>query len=676
MTPRTSHIAIRSFLILIASGYLPLSAQWIGSGAGGSGTNFNDPSNWASGNINGSFTGNASSTTIQLTNASSSLTNLDFNWATSGINLAINGNGVGGNEVLQINGDIILPKTAVKSTVTLGSDITLDLGTFSSTRQFIYGQAGSGSGELVIDSLLTGTATGSGRVVIAYNGTTGGANVRLNNTGNNFDAPLTVSGNLYFASIGNVNGGPSALGAPTTVAKGLITMSGGATLYYTGSTNQTTDRAITQDRNTTIGHVGTGGALTFNGEMNLGVNTGILYFNSDVLTSSIVVNGKLSNGTNKGLEKQGRGTLYLNNQANEYTGATLLNRGTLVVTKLENGGQASSIGASSNAATNLVIGAWNQVNTLRYEGAGDSTDRLFSTISVAGGTIESSGTGAVKFTNTGAVGYGTQTGPLTWTLGGTNANDNTIAASFGNAASGGVVSLVKKDAGLWRLTGTNSYTGSTAVTAGTLIIDGTISSSSGVSISSGATLGGHGIVSAISGAGLVTPGNSAGILTASTLSFSSGLDIALEMTQAVATWSNAAASGNDVLRLRAAAPILDAAGGGNSINLYFSTYGSFTGGIFTDTNLDFKSLVLNASYTYYILAAGGSYTYNGQTYSLLSASNVSWTTVQVAQANFASGDVANGWSQQFTVVPEPSSMFLLIAGVGTVFLLKRFRRVR
>ncbi|MAT68581.1 MAG: hypothetical protein CMJ58_03575 [Planctomycetaceae bacterium] len=70
----------------------------------------------------------------------------------------------------------------------------------------------------------------------------------------------------------------------------------------------------------------------------------------------------------------------------------------LVVDDLANGGAASSIGAASSDAANLYL----QGSTLRYIGAGDSTNRLF-TIGTGGGTLDSSGAGAVMFTNAGAV---------------------------------------------------------------------------------------------------------------------------------------------------------------------------------------------------------------------------------------------------------------------------------
>jgi autotransporter-associated beta strand protein len=70
----------------------------------------------------------------------------------------------------------------------------------------------------------------------------------------------------------------------------------------------------------------------------------------------------------------------------------------LSVTNLANGGSASSIGTSSSDAANLLI----QGSTLRYEGAGSSTDRLL-TVGTAGATLDASGSGAVNFTNTGAL---------------------------------------------------------------------------------------------------------------------------------------------------------------------------------------------------------------------------------------------------------------------------------
>lgn len=83
----------------------------------------------------------------------------------------------------------------------------------------------------------------------------------------------------------------------------------------------------------------------------------------------------------------------------------------LIVDDLADGGQNSSIGAASSDAANLLIHG----STLRYVGAGDSTNRLF-TVGTGGATLDSSGTGAVMFTNTGSLGMRDVSTTITGTL--------------------------------------------------------------------------------------------------------------------------------------------------------------------------------------------------------------------------------------------------------------------
>jgi autotransporter-associated beta strand protein len=75
---------------------------------------------------------------------------------------------------------------------------------------------------------------------------------------------------------------------------------------------------------------------------------------------------------------------------------------TLTVTNLADGGAASSIGSSTSAAGNLFI----QRATLKYDGAGATTDRLF-TVGTGGATIDASGDGALVFDNPGTLGIDT-----------------------------------------------------------------------------------------------------------------------------------------------------------------------------------------------------------------------------------------------------------------------------
>jgi fibronectin-binding autotransporter adhesin len=140
------------------------------------------------------------------------------------------------------------------------------------------------------------------------------------------------------------------------------------------------------------------------------------------------------------LVKQGTGEATIAT-ANTYTGATTVAGGRLAVATLANGGAASPIGASSSAATNLVLAG----GTLAYTGATGTTNRGFSTSGTTGGAIE-------------VVGAAT-----------------TLTFS-GNVS--GTATLVKSGSGTLRLSGSSIAVGSgagdaLAVRSGTMAIAGT-----------------------------------------------------------------------------------------------------------------------------------------------------------------------------------------------------------
>ena len=94
--------------------------------------------------------------------------------------------------------------------------------------------------------------------------------------------------------------------------------------------------------------------------------------------------------------------------------------------------------------------------------------------------------------------------------------------------------------------------GTVAVQYGTAVLgfDTVVSSAGTLAVGSGATLGGAGFVTgAIGGAGLVSPGNSPGILTAGSLDPSGGTDFIFEITRSAPNFLDREASVNDVLRL-------------------------------------------------------------------------------------------------------------------------------
>ena len=176
--------------------------------------------------------------------------------------------------------------------------------------------------------------------------------------------------------------------------------------------------------------------------------------------------------------------------------------------------------------------------------------------------------------------------------------------------------MTKNSAGTLTLGGVNTYTGATTVGGGLLVVNGSIASSP-VTIQTGAALSGSGVVGAISGAGSIDPGNSPGILTSTSLDPSGGLSLNFEFTSLNPVYSNAAASENDVLRLTDTSPFVASLSGANTVNVYFNLdlfeEGQiYTGGFFTDTQLDFLAEIVDGGFNYYVKDAAGSVSYGGE----------------------------------------------------------------
>lgn len=121
---------------------------------------------------------------------------------------------------------------------------------------------------------------------------------------------------------------------------------------------------------------------------------------------------------NCSLVKNGSGTLYLNTVKSDYTGATVINAGTVVVKSLADAGSPSSIGAAGASPSNIRIGK----ATLTIDNASVATNRgitlsdtatiniLQGTCAVKGdisgkGTLRKTGAGQLNITTDGATTY-------------------------------------------------------------------------------------------------------------------------------------------------------------------------------------------------------------------------------------------------------------------------------
>ena len=373
------------------------------------------------------------------------------------------------------------PVTAPAQGAALVAGNALSIGAVSSNTVI-----SSGAGSL--------TKTGTGTLILF------GGNAYTGNTTINQGA-IQLSGTA--ARLGTI----STAGNITTIRQdGIldINAAGASAALYTGGTTYPV---------TTIGSLSGSGMVTNSGDgstVQATLNIGLL----GTTTSSATFSGALQDGTGiLNVTKNGTGTQAIVG-AKTYTGITTINAGTLAVTSLDVGGNASGIGASGSAASNLIFGG----GTLLYTGANTSgagiyqttqtpsvsTDRLFSLAGNA--TIQSSGT----FGNeSGAAGTGQNNASLifsatsaptfltagakTITLGGTSIGDNEFRLNIiDNTIDSTATAFTKADGGLWILNPlvSNTYTGSTTISGGALRVASEGAAIQGLSTSSLLTLNG------------------------------------------------------------------------------------------------------------------------------------------------------------------------------------------
>ncbi len=251
------------------------------------------------------------------------------------------------------------------------------------------------------------------------------------------------------------------------------------------------------------------------------------------------------------LEKVGLGTMILSG-ANTYTGGTTITAGML---QLGNGGATGSI--VGDVVNNATL-AFNRSNAYQFDGAisgsgevqhnGPGTTTLTAINTYAGATTISAGvlalSGAGSIANSsGVINDGTfdisattagasiknLSGAGIVTLGSRTLTLTDAAGIFAGAI-GGNGGLVKQGAGLFELSGTNTYLGATTVADGNLRVNGSLASA--VNVQSGGTLSGTGSVGGlvtVQSGGTLSAGQSPGTLTVGALNLNAGSTSVFEL---------------------------------------------------------------------------------------------------------------------------------------------------
>ncbi len=452
-------------------------------------------------------------TLLTVTNSSTAATGLSFTSATISTLLGSGTTSFTTNAAIgQISVGTVTVGGTLAATTLSGGTVRITgaaaISTYSGGSLTLAGAAAStitnASGTGAINLSLAGTnlTLGGG----SYGGAIGGAgSVTVSTSGtmtlsgtNNYTGPTNVaSGILVIGSLAN-GGQASNIGALGSAAGNLV-ISG--LLSYSGS-------QVSTDRLFTIANSG----ATVVGLVNF-TNTGAVAFATPNTSNQLKIgNGMtfaplLANNGSGVSSLMAVGDLTLSG-LNTYTGVTTLSSttGTVVVSTLGNGGQASNIGASGSQASNLVIN-----ETLKYIGGTVSTDRLF-TIGASGNTptIDASGTGTLSFANSGAVAYSAPNTAAAFTLTGSNTGVNIFSPTVGDNGSG-AVSMVKAGAGTWFVTGANTYSGGTTISSGALV----------AANGSGSAFG-SGLVT-VSNGGTIAAGASGGTVNAPVTVFSGGV---------------------------------------------------------------------------------------------------------------------------------------------------------
>ncbi|MEB0173906.1 autotransporter-associated beta strand repeat-containing protein, partial [Undibacterium sp. CCC1.1] len=476
------------------------------------------------------------------------------------------------------------------------------------------------------DSLsVANQISGSGGVLQDGSGTT----ILSNTSPNTYSGPTTISagtlqvgaggtsGSLGTGAVTNnaalvLNRSDSASYANDIGGSGSLTQAGSGTSILS-ATNSYTGLTTVNAGTLQIGAGASSGSL---GSGSVTNNASLAFNRSDTATVANAISGSGA------VLQNGSGVTVLS-AANTYSGATLLNQGTLRADIINAFGTNSAL--SANAGTTLDLAAYNQ-NIGSLAGSGN---------------VSNSGASSALL-NTG--------------------NNNASSTFAGTISDGsGGVALTKSGSGTQTLSGSNTYSGNTTIAAGTLAAGAlnSLSSSSALSTVAGATLnvGGYNqSIAALSGSGgIVTNGGlTAAVLTTGTNNASS-------------TYAGTIQNGSGALGLTkvgSGTQTLTAANsysGVTSINagtLQIGT-GSSSGSLGSGAVINNASLIFNRSDSITLnnnISGTGSLTQNGSGTLILAAAN-SYTGATTLSRGVLSAAISNAFASSSGLTTNTAGSF-------------------
>ncbi len=505
--------------------------------------------------------------------------------------------------------------------------------------------------------------TGGGNITIASTNVISGAG-NLTKIGGN---TLILNNVNSYGSGTTITGGAIRMGNAGALGASAVTMNGtGAILELADGVTSTNAITVADAGNEkTLRLLAGATSGTVSGNVTVDEAGGGNFRAQAAAGGTLNLAGIISGTTATGLrvnEAAGNSGVVTLSGANTYTGLTEVRAGTL-----RNGASDVVPGAITlNAAiaaipsaTYDLAGNNETVSAVTFSAAGSSTAAYLNTITTGAGTLTlggnvttvagNAGTQAVINVGGGNLSLGTSTAARTMTVANAAGQATDLLITGAGGITGSTAGLTKAGAGTLEIAAgvAGTYAGTTSVNAGRLLVNGSIS---GAVTIGGGILGGIGSVGAITAnTGSVSPGNSIGTLSASSLTMTGASSFTLEI--------NTSTLGTDLLSTTGPLTLVDGLSGGSVLNI-------------TDLGSN-VSLALGTKFTFltYAGAQNGQFSIAGNAID----DDLEFFTIGANQYGIDYNDFG-GTAVSLVVVPEPGIAASLLGGFGMLVGLQRIRR--